>query len=159
MTIYKLDMTPDQDGYGVQRGTNFNEIQTGSGNTRIRRTSKNAEHIVTVHWTTNKDGYDLLQAFYRLWEQQEPKIEHFVLDLILDTHNLIPYRCYFVAGGAPNLVSVSGFCYKVSAQLRVRPKISNKDQDEMIVLGVLDLTNILAQLVNEDLPNAMGDLV
>ena len=159
MTIYKLDMTPDQDGYGVQRGTNFNEIQTGSGNTRIRRTSKNAEHIVTVHWTTNKDGYDLLQAFYRLWEQQEPKIEHFVLDLILDTHNLIPYRCYFVAGGAPNLVSVSGFCYKVSAQLRVRPKISNKDQDEMIVLGVLDLTNILAQLVNEDLPNAMGGLV
>ena len=158
MTIYKLDMTPDQDGYGVQRGTNFNEIQTGSGNTRIRRTSKNAEHIVTVHWTTNKDGYDLLQAFYRLWEQQEPKIEHFVLDLILDTHNLIPYRCYFVAGGAPNLVSVSGFCYKVSAQLRVRPKISNKDQDEMIVLGVLDLTNILAQLVNEDLPNAMGDI-
>ena len=159
MTIYKLDMTPDQDGYGVQRGTNFNEIQTGSGNTRIRRTSKNAEHIVTVNWTTNKDGYDLLQAFYRLWEQQEPKIEHFVLDLILDTHNLIPYRCYFVAGGAPNLVSVSGFCYKVSAQLRVRPKISNKDQDEMIVLGVLDLTNILAQLVNEDLPNAMGGLV
>ena len=158
MTIYKLDMTPDQDGYGVQRGTNFNEIQTGSGNTRIRRTSKNAEHIVTVNWTTNKDGYDLLQAFYRLWEQQEPKIEHFVLDLILDTHNLIPYRCYFVAGGAPNLVSVSGFCYKVSAQLRVRPKISNKDQDEMIVLGVLDLTNILAQLVNEDLPNAMGDI-
>lgn len=159
MTIYKLDMTPDQDGYGVQRGTNFNEIQTGAGNSRIRRTSKNAEHIVTVTWTTDKDGYDLLQAFYRLWEQQEPKIEHFVLDLILDTHDLLPYRCYFVAGGAPNLVSVSGFCYKVSAQLRVRAKISNKDQDEMIVLGVLDLTNILAQLVNEDLPNAMGDLV
>ena len=71
----------------------------------------------------------------------------------------MPYRCYFVAGGAPNLVSVSGFCYKVSAQLRVRPKISNKDQDEMIVLGVFDLVNILAQLVNEDLPNATEGLV
>lgn len=158
MTIYKLDMTPDQDGYGVQRGTNFNEIQTGAGNSRIRRTSKNAEHRITVNWTTDKNGYDLLQAFYRLWEQQEPKIEHFVLDLILDTHDLLPYRCYFVAGGAPNLVSVSGFCYKVSAQLRVRPKLNNPENDELIIIGGLEAANYLERLVNKKLPDATENL-
>lgn len=159
MTIYKLDMCPEQSGYSVQRGTNFNEIQTGAGNTRIRRTSKNAEHIVTVNWTTDKNGYDFLQAFYRLWESQSPKIEHFVLDLIIDKADLLEYKCYFTAGGAPNLTSVSGFCYKVSAQLRVRPKVASKESDEMIILGVLDLTNILEQLANQDLPDALENMI
>lgn len=159
MTIYKLAITPNQDGYGVQRGTNFNEIQTGSGNTRIRRTSKNADHIVTVNWTTDKNGYDALQAFYRLWESQSPKIEYFLLDLIIDTAELLEYKCYFTAGGAPNLVGVSGFCYQVSAQLRVRPKIGNKEVDEIIILGVLDLVNPLERLANQQLPDALENMI
>lgn len=158
MTIYKLDMCPDQAGYGVQRGTNYNEIQTGAGNTRIRRTSKNAEHIVTVSWTTDKNGYNFLQAFYRLWESQSPKIEHFVLDLVIDDAELQEYECYFVAGSAPNLTSVLGFCYKVSAQLRVRPTKPNKEQDELIVLQIDKLVNLLEKLANVHLPDALENL-
>lgn len=158
MTIYKLAMCPDQSGYSFQRGTNFSEIQTGSGNTRIRRTSKNAEHIVTVSWTTDKDGYDFLQAFYRLWESQSPKIKHFILDLIIDNANLQEYECYFTAGGAPNLVSVSGFCYQVSAQLRVRPLRVNRDNDEVIVLQLDKLANLLEKLANIHLPDALENM-
>lgn len=158
MTIYKLDLPPNQDSYSVQRGTNFAEIQTGAGNTRIRRTSKNAEHRLNLTWTVDRNGYDLLQAFYRLWESQEPKIEYFLLDLILDSSELQAYKCYFVAGGAPNLTGVHGNAFTVSAQVRARAKPSNKEVDEVVSIGVLDLVNPLEILVNKKLADATENL-
>lgn len=157
MPIYKLDIAPTQSGYAVQRGVNFAQIQTEAGNTRIRRNRKNAEHIVSLQWTVDKNGYDALQAFYRLWELQEPIIQHFEMDLILDFAQLLSYRCWFTS--PPNLSSVQGNAYSVSAQIRCRPKSSNVDQDELIILGVLELTNPLEVLVNKKLPDALEGLI
>lgn len=151
-TIYKMDLCPNQDGYSVQHGYGIIRQQLEGGASRFRKNKKNVPSIVNVSWLVEKDGYDYLKAFYEIWQNQD---EAFLLDLIIDDAELLEYSCNFTGGIVLN--SVLGYSYRVSAELEAKTKKRNPDQDEIIILGVLDLVNPLEELVNEDLANALED--
>lgn len=153
MAIYKMKLCPQQSGYSVVHG--FNRVIQDTGYMpRSRVAVKRQGHQVPVTWLTDKNGYDYLVAFFNL--QQNSNEEYFLLDLIVDSADLQEYRCMFRSG--IQLTQVSGKAFWVSAELYVRAKKRNSDQDEVIELGVLDLINPLEKLVNEDLPNALEGL-
>lgn len=155
-TFYKMTLCPLQDGYSVQHPFSINRMQLGGGASRFRKGKKGLPSLVNVQWTVDKNGYDYLLAFYRLWENQTPKINPFLLDLIIDESALTEYSCFFSSGLV--LSAVNGPIRTVTATLEVSAKKPDYTVDELIVLGVLDLVNPLEELVNEDLPNAVGGL-
>lgn len=155
-TFYKMTLCPTQDGYSVQHPFSINRMQLDGGSTRFRKGKKGLPSSVSVQWVVDKNGYDYLLAFYRLWESQTPRINPFLLDLIIDESALIEYSCFFSSGLA--LSSVNGPIRTVTASLEVSAKKPDAAVDEIIVLGVLDLVNPLEKLTNTDLPNALENL-
>lgn len=155
-TFYKMTLCPTQDGYSVQHPFSINRMQLDGGATRFRKGKKGLPSSVSVQWVVDKNGYDYLLAFYRLWEAQTPKINPFLLDLIIDESALLEYSCFFSGGLV--LSAVNGPIRTVTATLEVIAKKPDTTVDEIIILGVLDLINPLEELVNEDLPNAVGGL-
>lgn len=155
-TFYKMTLCPTQDGYSVQHTFSINRMQLDGGATRFRKGKKGLPPSVNVQWVVDKNGYDYLLAFYRLWEAQTPKINPFLLDLIIDESALTEYSCFFSSGLV--LSAVNGPIRTVTATLEVIAKKPDYNMDEVIVLGVSDLVNPLEELVNEDLPNAVGGL-
>lgn len=156
MTIYKMAELPDQQGYSVSHPYSINRLSSENGGNRYRVGKKNLPTLVNVQWTLNRNGYNYIKAFYELWRTQAPKIEPFVAELIIDYADLVEYQCFFTGG--IQLVSTQGNAFTVSASLEVRPYIRDKDVDDLIYLGVLDLVNPLEYLVNTQLPDAAENL-
>ena len=152
-TFYKMALRPNQSGYSVQHSYPIDRMQMGGGASRLRKGKKNLPLLVTLQWLTDKAGYDYLKAFYELWLNQSPAINPFLIDLIIDYGDLLEYSCIFTDG--IRLDQVAGHAYYISANIEAKAKKRNNDQDEVIILGVLDLLNPLEQLVNVDLPNAL----
>lgn len=150
MAVYKLSIPPQQNGYSVSLGYNRIVQQTGYID-RYRRGVKRQQHRVTVSWLTDRAGYETLVAFYNIWMNSGT---YFLADLVIDGASLQEYRCNMA--GAMQLTQVQGHAYTVSAELTVQAKKRDQAIDEIIGIGVLDLTNPLAELVNEDLPRAVG---
>lgn len=155
-TFYKMALRPNQSGYSVQHPYAINRMQMDGGASRFRKGKKNLPSSVTLQWATSKNGYDYLVAFFKMWQDQYPAINSFLLDLIIDDSELMEYSCDFTSG--LRLDQVAGHAYYISADIEATAKKRNNDQDEIIVLGVLDLLNPFEQLVNVDLPNALGVL-
>lgn len=150
MAVYKLIVPPQQSGYSVSLGYNRIVQQTGYVD-RYRRGVKRQQHSVTVSWLTDRAGYETLVAFYHLWMDSGT---YFLADLIVDGADLQEYRCNMASG--MQLTQIQGRAYYVSAQLTVQAKKRDQAIDEVVSIGVIDLINPLAELVNEDLPQAVG---
>ena len=152
-TFYKMALRPNQSGYSVQHPNAIERMQMAGGASRYRQGKKNLPSLVTLQWTTSKNGYDYLVAFFKVWQNQYPAINPFLLDLIIDDSELMEYSCRFTGG--LQLDQIAGHAYYISAEIEATAKKRNNDVDEIILLGVLDLLNPLEQLVNVDLPNAL----
>ena len=81
---------------------------------------------------------------------------------MVDDVEMTTYVCQFVAGSL-QISERDGKVYSVSFTLRLKPNHTGTDFDETII-GMWEsgdprkLLNLLAKLVNEDLPDALGSI-
>lgn len=149
-TFYKLEICPSQTGYSASINYGKNRIQLDGGASRYRQEYRKNSHSVSLTWVTNKFGYNSLVAFASLWSKQN---EPFLIDLIIDSPELIQYKCWFKDG--LNLTKVEGLSYTLTADVEVQAYARNSEEDEIIVIGSLGIFEPLEKLVNTDLPNAL----
>jgi hypothetical protein len=128
MSLYTLEIPPDQQGYQVTRGNTVVATTLDGGGPRMRKDQLAAAHIVQVQWTVGPNGYRYLNAFYRL-ATQEGSLP-FEINLIIDHPELETYKAYFV----PNTFSMQelrAMVYVFAAQLICLPITPLDAQDEL----------------------------
>lgn len=156
----RLKYCVTQSGYSAKLGNGVISQKLDGGASRYRRSLKNPSHSVSVQWVVGEAGYQYLMAFYRVWRRNPNQA--FLAKLVIDDTPAQDYQCYFA--DSPALSSKQGLIFTVSAQLEVKPLKEDETFDDFIVSvaddsnGALwDWVNPLDELVNIDLPNALGE--
>lgn len=155
--LNRLAYCVQQSGYTVDFGSDVINQELDGGVGRYRRDIRRQSHLVNVSWVVKLKGYQYLTAFYRVW-MRNPS-QPFLAKLIIDDE-LKDYECSFK--GPIQLNSKDGPVYRVSAQLEVKALIADDVFDDLLVeagnknIDLSELWNPLEELVNEDLPNALG---
>lgn len=158
-----LPFCPLQAGYTASFDDGVSRIALAGGRGRYRVGMVGNSTSVNATWALRDEKYSIFMGFYRNWSRTAQKFE---VDLKLDSHQRKRYSASFIPGSV-QLVSKSGRIYRVSAQLEVLPlpEFSDADLDYwwsvlqlFIIYGsyevALQVLNLLAKLVNEDLPHA-----
>jgi len=125
VTLHKLDLRVDQEGYSVSFPTALVEAQLDGGGPRSRLDIFGQWIKVSVQWTTGPLGYKYLkqvQSYVELGTSTEGGGgAHFTIDLIIDHDYIEEYEATFVPETF-NLNNQSGDLYVVQADLWVKPK-------------------------------------
>lgn len=145
-----------QSGYSVQYGNDVKSQQLDGGLPRLWRDFIGTPHSVSVQWTLDAGQYQYLMAFFRVW-QADP--QPFWTRLVIDDHQLLPYKTLFTPGGL-QLASKNGGHYNVSGRLIVLPRAANPAFDAAILTMIDRQFNAAAfdaldELVNVQLPDAL----
>lgn len=158
MTLNTMQRCVLQAGYSANIGNGVIAQVLDGGAPRFRRALKGTVHSGNVSWAVNASGYQYLMAFYRVWARNPN--QPFLIDLCIDNGVVEPYEAFF--DGGPSLTGKNGNLLSVSATLIVKPLATNDDLDDVLVavanqgVSFVELTQPLEELVNEDLPNAIG---
>ena len=158
--MHKLKYCPLQSGYTAQIGDGVISQELDGGAPRFRKALKGTYHTANVSWVVSEQGYQYLMAFYRVWARHPS--QRFLARLCIDNAPVEDYECYF--SSSPMLSGKEAKIFTVTAVLRVKPlKADNSVDDLFVAIGdgevdSLNLFNPLEELVNEDLPDALGDL-
>lgn len=152
-------LCPLQSGYSFSPGNNMLEQQLLGGFARQRRMFVNNVHMVNVSVLLPTKSH--AQYFWAFWRVHTLNPQKFLWRLITDSSEMQDHTCQFVAESI-SVGERNGVIYSVSFQVRCKP-LNNGDLafDQTIVdiwkSGDLDdMMNLLEQLVNESLPNALG---
>ena len=152
-------LCPLQSGYSFSPGNNMLEQQLVGGFARQRRMFVNNVHLVNVSVLLPTKSH--AQYFWAFWRSHTLNPQKFLWRLITDSSEMQDHTCQFVAESI-SVGERNGVIYSVSFQVRCKP-LNNGDLafDQTIVdiwkSGDLDdMMNLLEQLVNESLPNALG---
>ena len=153
--LNRLAYCVQQSGYTVNFGSDVINQELDGGVGRYRRDIRRQSHLVNVSWVVKLKGYQYLTAFYRVW-MRNPS-QPFLAKLIIDDE-LKDYECSFK--GAIQLNSKDGPVYRVSAQLEVKTLIADDAFDDALIATgeSTDIFEPLEELVNEDMPNALGGI-
>ena len=156
MPLPKLQIRPDTSGYSVQDGEDVIAIELDGGAARYIRDKWGSTSKVAVSWTLLPVQYSYLRAFYNTTIQKGAL--PFLCDLILDDPQPVEHVCRIVPG-TMSLGSQQGYAYISSCTFEVEPILADTETDETLVMlyeeygdGYPDVLNLLAELVNEDLP-------
>jgi len=127
VTIPKLDLRVDQNGYSVTMPTALVQASLDGGAPRTRLDILGQWITVGVQWTTGPLGYKYLKQVQRYVELGDSAGNggggaHFTIDLIIDHDYIEEYEATFVPGTF-NLNNQSGDLYVVTASLWVMPKV------------------------------------
>jgi hypothetical protein len=153
-------LCPLQRGYTPEVANNLLEQALMGGFARQRVQFVNNVHTVTA--SVMLDEKIKQQYFWAFWRSHQTNPRPFLWRLIVDETSVATYVCQFVAGSL-QLGERDGKVYSVLFGLRLKPNNTGKDFDETII-GLWNdgdprkLLNLLAKLVNEDLPDALGSL-
>lgn len=152
----RLDLCPLQSSYSTTFGDGVLTQDLGKGMPRTRADFIGAVHSVNVSFLLSPADYQYLMAFYRTY-QRDP--QPFLVGLYLDEPTIKDYVCKFVS--MPTLGNKEGKYVNSSCQLVVKPSAANAALDDVIVAmrnggTTFDALNLLEELVNEDLPDALG---
>ena len=153
-------LQPLQRGYTPEVANNLLEQQLMGGFARQRVQFVNNVHTVTA--SVMLDEKIKQQYFWAFWDSHQENPRPFLWRLIVNETELTTYVCQFVAGSL-SYGERDGKVYSVSFGLRLKPNYTGKDFNETII-GMWEsgdprkLLNLLAKLVNEDLPDAFGGL-
>ena len=141
----KLTLAPDQSGYSIEYYSGIVVTELEGGPPKIRRTFAGGYDTVNVTWTTDKDGFVYLKAFYN-----KNKASAFLIDLLIDRDVLKEHRAYWKAY---QLNAIQGLTYTVSGTLMVKPSPVNTEFDA----AVIELYNEFGQnwTFDEELINEM----
>ena len=152
-------LCPLQSGYSFSPGNNMLEQQLAGGFARQRRMFVNNVHLVNVSVLLPTKSH--AQYFWAFWRIHTLNPQPFLWRLITDSSEMQDHTCQFIAESL-SVGERQGVIYPVSFQVRCKP-LNNGDLvfDQTIVdiwkSGDLDdMMNLLEQLVNESLPNALG---
>ncbi len=153
-------LCPLQRGYTPNVANNLLEQELMGGFARQRMQFVNNVHTVTP--SVMLDEKIKQQYFWAFWDSHQENPRPFLWRLIVNETELTTYVCQFVAGSL-QIGERDGKVYSVSFTLRLKPNHTGKDFDETIIglWGSGDprkLLNLLAKLVNEDLPDALGSI-
>lgn len=164
MIKLRLPFLPLQEGYSVQFGDGTQRIALDGGPARYRAGVQGNPNTVTALWRLRDDKYSLFMGFYRACKAQGGG--PFEVDLKIDGYEERRYDAYFLPGSV-RLVSKAGRFFTVAATLEVDalPEFDGGDLDYWASLIMLlaiygsipaarEILNLLAKLVNEDLPHA-----
>lgn len=149
-----------QKGYSAQVGDGVIAQELDGGAPRYRRAVRGTYHAASVEWVVQEAGFQYLMAFYRVWARNPS--QPFLARLCIDNAPVENYQCHF--DGAPTLDSKQANVFTVSASLRVKPLSISSAMDDLIVGtanggdDLASLVNPLEELVNEDLPDALGNI-
>lgn len=153
-------LCPLQRGYTPNVANNLLEQELMGGFARQRVQFVNNTHTVTA--SVMLDEKIKQQYFWAFWDGHQENPRPFLWRLIVNETELTTYVCQFVADSL-SYGERDGKVYSVSFGLRLKPNTTNHEFNETII-GMWEsgdprkLLNLLAKLVNEDLPDAFGDL-
>lgn len=158
MPLPKLALRPDSSGYSVQDGEDVIAVELDGGAARYIRDKWGSTSQVAATWTLVPIEHQYLRAFYNTTIQKGTL--PFLCDLILDDPEPVEVVCRIVPKSM-NLGGQQGWAYTSSCQLEVEPIMPDEELDnaltELYPLYGDDFSalNLLAILVNEDLPEAL----
>ncbi|KAA0929487.1 hypothetical protein FQ082_01835 [Psychrobacter sp. ANT_H56B] len=153
-------LCPLQRGYTPEVANNLLEQRLMGGFARQRVQFVNNVHTVTP--SVMLDEKIKQQYFWAFWNSHQKNPRPFLWRLMVDDVEMTTYVCQFVAGSL-QIGERDGKVYSVSFTLRLKPNHTGTDFDETII-GMWEsgdprkLLNLLAKLVNEDLPDALGSI-
>lgn len=154
-------LCPLQAGYSFSPGNNMLEQQLLGGFARQRRMFVNNVHVVNVSVLLKSKTH--AQYFWAFWRVHTLNPQKFLWRLITDSSEMQDHTCQFIAESI-SVGERQGVIYSVSFQVRCKP-LNNGDLafDQSIVDlwdtgSPLEMLNLLEQLVNTDLPNALGNV-
>lgn len=154
----RLDLCPLQSSYSASFGDGILTQDLGKGMPRTRADFIGAVNTASVSFLLPPEDYQYLLAFYRSY-QRNP--QPFLVGLQLDLPTVEDYICKFAT--MPRLGNIEGNYSTVSCDFVVKPKVANNEFDDAIIAirngGTNARTlNLLEELVNEDLPDALGEI-
>jgi hypothetical protein len=160
MTLPKLLLVPDADGYSSTDGNEVIGTPLDGGAGRYRRDKIGATKIVNLRWTMSRSQYQYWRAFFVVTTSKGAL--SFTCDLLSeDGTGPAEHVCNFVPGSV-SLLSQSGFTYVQQAQLEVTPLARNAIVDAAVLAlysegdEVDDNLRVLARLVNVTAPESLG---
>ncbi len=153
-------LCPLQRGYTPEVANNLLEQALAGGFARQRIQFVNNVH--TVNASVLLDDKSKQQYFWAFWRSHQTNPRPWLWRLIVDDTEMTTYVCQFIAGSL-RVNERDGKVYSVSFGIRIKPNNTGNNFDETIVALWNDgdprkLLNLLERLVNEDLPDALGDI-
>lgn len=161
MTLPKLLLVPDSDGYQSTDGNSSIYVALAGGAGRSRLDKIGAAKMVSCTWTLNRFQYQYWRAFYRT-ATKEASLS-FLCDLLSeDGTGPVEHQCRFIPGSV-TLPRQQGLTYVQQAQLEVLPLPTNTELDNEIISvynlledSAEDWFNALEHLVISEMPIYIG---
>lgn len=160
----KIPFCPTQASFAAEFGDGSLSIALEGGSGRYRAGPENQADAVNVTWVLEGERYSSLMGFWR--NMRRLGGGPFLIDLSLHSHEMVEYQAYFVPRTF-RLVARQGRIFTVAAQLQVlaKPEFDDATLDYwgslvmmLAIYGSIpaakEILNLLAKLVNEDLPHA-----
>lgn len=115
--LFKLDLTPDQDSYTLQRNrSEYTRVDLDGGVGRYRRDIVGASAKIAVKWSyLDSDDYTYICSFYRTFINT---MQPFKMDLIIEDEGLVECICR-IFPDTFRLPKVKAVTYTVQATLEV----------------------------------------
>lgn len=161
MALQKLNLLPSKAGYTVTESAEaVLRAKVGAGLPRQRLDFASAPQQVAVTFSLDQGQYRYWRAFWRngIAYGTLP----FLIDLTIEDYELAEYEAMFVPGSV-SLADVSGLRYQISGVLDVKPNVADMEYDDALIMlyglygdDAKNMLNLLATLVNEDLPSAIA---
>ena len=155
----KLMLKPYREGYSFTLGRQTRTTETASGMPRQRKDSVGTVHRLSPTYKCTRSMCQYLMAFLRTYEAQP-----FLAYLLLDDAEHHWYECRITSDSIS--VSTRGDqIFSVQIELIIKPRPVNASLD-LTIVDIYGMTggqmdayfNSLEKLVNEDLPEALGDV-
>lgn len=154
-------LCPLQAGYSFSPGNNMLEQQLLGGFARQRRMFVNNVHVVNVSVLLSTKTH--AQYFWAFWRSHTLNPQKFLWRLITDSIEMQDHTCQFIAESL-SVGERQGVVYSVSFQVRCKPLNNGDLAFDQSIADIwdtgsrTDVMNLLEQLVNESLPDALGSL-
>lgn len=111
-------LPPSQQGYKVQKGTEFIQTKLIGGPSRGRRDRVGEPHVVDVTWQCTPKQYTTVTGF--LYDRLQSGTRIFRLPLLIDVPKLVEYRVKLLET-AEMLSATQGLLQTITAKLEVLP--------------------------------------
>lgn len=154
-------LCPLQAGYSFKPANNMIEQSLMGGFARQRVVFVNNAHVASASVMLETKAKQ--QYFWAFWRAHTLNPKPFLWRLWTDWHELQDHTCQFI-GDSLNVNERNGVVFSVSFQVRCKP-LNNGDLvfDQAIVDAwetgdAVQFANLLEQLVNTDLPNALENV-
>lgn len=154
----RLILCPLLENYSAAIGNDVLSTQYTNGPPRLRLNSVGAPHQISVTFRHKAVHHDYIWQFWELY-----KVKPFAMRLIIKGTTMQWFQCYF--NGMPKDNVLGGNVFEFSTNLIVIPKPVDLDVAASFVYlynetggDISTYLNALEKLVNEDLPDALGDI-